>query len=203
MRRIRGAQEGAGRPAPHAGLSVPGAHRLIRRRTRSRGGARTASRRKSRSAGLVPHALEASSGPLQTSWEAAPQPSPTSRLGAKVLLVAGTVTESRSGRVGAPAPCCSVEGRRDGGAGYLALWELRWRKGCKFGSFERKFSEQGRLGRAGPWKRHLTFRLSRPGRGRRDHGQEVRMFGSVWFCLQRAWNPSIDGQGTPAFASSE
>lgn len=55
----------------------------------------------------------------------------------------------------------------------------------------------------GPWKRHLTFRLSRPGRGRRDHGQEVRMFGSVWFCLQRAWNPSIDGRGAPALTGRE
>lgn len=196
MRRIRGAQEGAGRPAPHAGLSVPGAHRLIRRRTRSRGGARTASRRKSRSAGLVPHALEASSGPLQTSWEAAPQPSPASRLGAKVFLVAGTVTESRSGRVGAPAPCCSVEGRRDGGAGYLALWELRWRKGCKFGSFERKFSEKGRLGRAGavetsPDVQVVPGRAEEGGTTYRKSGCSA-LFGSV-----------CNGRGTPASTGAE
>lgn len=55
----------------------------------------------------------------------------------------------------------------------------------------------------GPWKRHLTFRLFPAGQrkaGPRTGSQDVRL---CLFCLQRAWNPSIDGRGAPALTGRE
>lgn len=105
-------------------------------------------------------------------------------------------------RVGAPAPCCSVEGETEtGGLGTEHPGNLGGEKGCKFGSFERKFSEKGRPGSARAIEMSPDFQVV-PSQGEEGETRD-RKSADVRFCSLWACNPNIDGRGAPGLTGVE